>query len=50
MQSFRLGSILGFEIRVDLSWLLIFVLIPFRLFLKHHHWILNRERTYITVF
>lgn len=27
MQSFRLGSILGFEIRVDLSWLLIFFLI-----------------------
>ena len=27
MQSFRLGSLLGFEIRVDLSWLLIFFLI-----------------------
>lgn len=27
MQSFKLGSILGFEIRVDLSWLLIFLLI-----------------------
>ncbi len=27
MQSFRLGSIFGFEIRVDLSWFIIFFLI-----------------------
>ena len=27
MQGFRLGSLFGFEIRVDLSWLLIFFLI-----------------------